>query len=82
MYDKDGFLPLHRALANRKVSVDFTNKVISLDNDALSYEVKSAHGDSHFEKMLPLHLAAHHDCDLNVIFELTKLTTAMLSKLR
>ena len=82
VYDKDGFLPLHRALSNQNVSVDFMQKVISLDNNALSCEVKSAHGESDFEMMLPLHVAAHYSCDLNVIFELTKLTIAMLSKLK
>ncbi len=80
-HDNDGFLPLHRVLTNANVSVELMRSVITLENDAVLSEVKSSGGSSKFEEMLPIHVAAVHDCSHDVLFELLKRTTGSLSSL-
>lgn len=77
--DHDGFLPLHRALANPEVSVALVKKVLSLHNGAISHAV-GPHNLLHCG-MLPLQIAALYKCNNDVIFELAKRTTASLSRL-
>ncbi len=77
--DNDGLIPLHRALLNTNVSFNFVEAIINRQNCAITEEVKSKGGTSALDKLLPVQLAALHKCDLDIIFELFKNTTGILS---
>lgn len=76
MVDKQGFLPLHRALTNKNVSLDFIEAVLR-KHSAIADEVQ-LNNQNQFAKLLPVQLAACHNCDLDVIFELYKTTAGVL----
>ena len=79
-FDNDGLLPLHRALLNSNTPFNFVKAIINKRNCAITEQVRSKHGTSAFEDLLPVQLAALHSCDLDIIFELFRNTQAFFQK--
>lgn len=71
--DYNGFLPIHRAVTKKKVSQNFIEAILKKNHDAIAQKVQS-NEPSQFENFLPVHLAAAHDCKLDIIFEMFKST--------
>ena len=78
IFDQDGFLPLHRALASCDVSFEFIKAVTNRQQDAIYVEVGSGNEHSSLANLLPVQVAALHDCELDIIFDLLKITAGIL----
>lgn len=71
--DNEGYLPLHRALTKKNISLDFVKAILGRNHDAIVRPIQSK-DNSHlrFDNYLPAQLAAVHDCELSIIYELFK----------
>ena len=78
MEDKEGFLPLHRVLTNSETPANVFTAILKRQYSAIHHEMKTSHENSNLEKFLPIQIAAAHNCELDIVFDLFRSTAGTL----